>query len=61
MTERELPVDCQQRLNRLAVGYLLTGSMTGNYWGIPLVVAVQALSGYTDFLLNPCPAFLSGR
>jgi len=35
MTEHELLVDCLQRLNRLAVGYLLTGSMASNYWGIP--------------------------
>jgi len=35
MTEHDLLVDCLQRLNRLEVGYLLTGSMASNYWGIP--------------------------
>jgi hypothetical protein len=35
MTEHDLLVDCLQRLNRLDVGYLLTGSMASNYWGIP--------------------------
>lgn len=35
MTEHQLLVDCLERLNRLAVGYLLTGSMASNYWGIP--------------------------
>jgi hypothetical protein len=35
MTEQELLVDCLQRLNRLGLGYFLTGSMASNYWGIP--------------------------
>ena len=35
MTERELLVDCLQRLNRSGVSYMLTGSMVSNYWGIP--------------------------
>ena len=34
-TERELLVDCLQRLNRLSVPYMLVGSMASNYWGIP--------------------------
>ncbi len=34
-TERELLVDCLQRLNRLSVPYMLAGSMASNYWGIP--------------------------
>lgn len=47
-TERELLVDCLERLNRLGVGYMLVGSMASNYWGIPrtthdldFVVALQ--------------------
>ena len=35
MTERELLVDCLQRLNRTGINYMLTGSMVSNYWGIP--------------------------
>jgi hypothetical protein len=34
-TERELLVDCLQRLNRVGVPYMLVGSMASNYWGIP--------------------------
>ena len=34
-TERELLVDCLDRLNRLRVPYMLVGSMASNYWGIP--------------------------
>lgn len=35
MTERELLLDCLQRLNAAGFSYLLTGSMASNYWGIP--------------------------
>ena len=35
MTERELLIDCLQRLNRAELDYMLTGSMVSNYWGIP--------------------------
>jgi hypothetical protein len=35
VTERELLVDCLRRLNGLSIGYMLTGSMASNYWGIP--------------------------
>jgi len=35
VNERELLVDCLERLNKLAFPYYLTGSMAGNYWGIP--------------------------
>ena len=35
MTEQELAVDAIRRLNRTGLGYLLTGSMASNYWGIP--------------------------
>jgi hypothetical protein len=35
MTEQELLADCLQRLNKLGVGYMVTGSMASNYWGIP--------------------------
>lgn len=34
-TERELLVDCLERLNHLGVPYMLVGSMASNYWGIP--------------------------
>jgi len=34
-TERELLVDCLERLNRLSVPYMLVGSMASNFWGIP--------------------------
>jgi hypothetical protein len=34
-TERELLVDCLERLNQLGVPYMLVGSMASNYWGIP--------------------------
>ena len=35
MTEQELLIDCLGRLNRIAVNYMITGSMASNYWGIP--------------------------
>lgn len=35
MTEKELLVDCLQRLNRAGLPYMLTGSMASNFWGIP--------------------------
>jgi len=35
MTEQELLIDCLQRLNRVNIAYMLTGSMASNYWGIP--------------------------
>jgi hypothetical protein len=35
MTEKELLVDCLQRLNRANIVYMLTGSMVSNFWGIP--------------------------
>jgi hypothetical protein len=35
MNEQELLADCLRRLNRSGVTYYLTGSMAGNYWGIP--------------------------
>ncbi len=34
-TERELLIDCLERLNRLSAAYMLVGSMASNYWGIP--------------------------
>ena len=34
-SERELLVDCLERLNGLGVPYMLAGSMASNYWGIP--------------------------
>lgn len=33
--ERELLVDCLNRLNETGVPYMLVGSMASNYWGIP--------------------------
>jgi hypothetical protein len=35
VTERELLVDCLQRLNGARISYFVTGSMASNYWGIP--------------------------
>ncbi len=35
MTERDLLVDCLRRLNQAGLGYMLTGSMVSNYWGVP--------------------------
>jgi hypothetical protein len=35
MTEKELLVDCLERLNRSGIEYMVTGSMASNYWGIP--------------------------
>ena len=35
MTEAELLKDCLLRLNRLEIGYMVTGSMASNFWGIP--------------------------
>jgi hypothetical protein len=35
VTERDLLIDCLQRLNRAEIDYMLTGSMVSNYWGIP--------------------------
>ena len=35
MTERELLIDSLQRLNRIEIAYMLTGSMASNHWGIP--------------------------
>jgi hypothetical protein len=34
-TERELLIDCLERLNRSGLSYMLTGSMASNYWGTP--------------------------
>jgi len=34
-TESEFLVDMLGRLNQAAIGYMLTGSMASNYWGIP--------------------------
>lgn len=33
--ERDLLIDCLQRLNQSGIEYMLTGSMASNYWGIP--------------------------
>lgn len=35
MTESELLADTLRRLNATGIGYMLTGSMASNYWGIP--------------------------
>lgn len=35
MTEQELLIDCLRRLNGVGIGYMLTGSMASNVWGIP--------------------------
>ena len=35
MIEQELLLDCVRRLNRTGAGYMLTGSMASNAWGIP--------------------------
>jgi len=35
LTEKELLIDCLQRLNRVGIPYMLTGSMVSNFWGIP--------------------------
>jgi hypothetical protein len=34
-SERELLIDCLERLNRSGLAYMLTGSMASNYWGTP--------------------------
>ena len=34
-TERELLIDCLERLNRSGIPYMLVGSMASNYWSIP--------------------------
>lgn len=34
-SEKELLIDCLQRLNCSGLAYMLTGSMASNYWGIP--------------------------
>jgi hypothetical protein len=34
-TEREALIDCLQKLNRVGIAYMLTGSMSSNYWGVP--------------------------
>lgn len=61
-TERELLIDCLERLNRLAVPYMLVGSMASNYWGIPrsthdLDFVVVLRHGDVDPFVN---AFRSG-
>lgn len=35
ISEKDLLVDCLERLNRSGIAYMLTGSMASNYWGIP--------------------------
>ena len=35
MTEQELLQDCLRRLSDSGIEYMLVGSMSGNYWGIP--------------------------
>ncbi len=34
-SEKELLIDCLERLNRSGIPYMLTGSMASNYWGTP--------------------------
>ena len=57
MTERELLLDCLQRLNQSGVPYMLTGSMASNYWGIPrtthdLDFVVQVVSASVPSLMS---------
>lgn len=33
--EKELLIDCLERLNRSGIPYMLTGSFASNYWGTP--------------------------
>jgi len=35
VTEQELLVVCLRRLEGTGIGYMLVGSMAGNYWGVP--------------------------
>lgn len=35
MNEQQLLTDCLVRLNRAGLGYMVTGSMASNFWGIP--------------------------
>ncbi|HBO42724.1 MAG TPA: hypothetical protein DD670_02055 [Planctomycetaceae bacterium] len=65
--EKELLIDCLDRLNRSSIAYMLTGSMASNYWGIPrtthdldfvLVMRPDDIEGFTDafrdgFFLQP--------
>ena len=34
-SDKELLIDCLERLNRSGISCMLTGSMAGNYWRIP--------------------------
>ena len=40
-SEREFLVDVLGRLGTAGVDYMLTGSMAGNYWGIPRTTHVR--------------------
>jgi hypothetical protein len=52
--EKDLLIDCLQRLNRSGLAYMLTGSMASNYWGIPRT------THDLDFVLVMQPADVAG-
>jgi len=49
MTENEFLQECLRRLNRIAVDYMLTGSMASNFWGMP------RLTHDVDFVIHLKP------
>ena len=54
-TERDLLVDCLERLNRLSVPYMLVGSMASNYlqhWA-PILHVQEPLAALLTGLLTP--------
>ncbi len=57
MTEQELLVDCLVRLNGVGLPYLLTGSMAGNYWGIPR--STHDLDFVVRFCRDDVPSFVA--
>ena len=53
-SEKELLMDCLERLNRSGLAYMLTGSMASNYWGIP------RSTHDLDFVLGMQPQDIAG-
>ena len=58
MTERELLIDCLERLNRIGLVYYLTGSMASNYWGVPR--STHDLDFVVQMPASSVPALVAG-
>jgi hypothetical protein len=51
VTQEQVLVDCLERLNRESIGYMLTGSMASNVWGLPRWAGeLHVIEGLEDLL-----------